>query len=89
MELSTISITNHYYHYPKTDFLDDKIKILRRLTRMVGVISLSRFLLLLLLPRQIHNACTATAPVPVYQISAPGEIPGHLANLYRDTASVL
>jgi hypothetical protein len=25
-----------------------------------------------------------TAPVPIYQISAPGAIPGHLETLYRD-----
>jgi hypothetical protein len=27
-----------------------------------------------------------TAPVPIYQISAPGAFPGHLATLYRDRA---
>jgi hypothetical protein len=25
-----------------------------------------------------------TAPLPIYQIPAPGEIPGHLETLYRD-----
>ena len=28
-----------------------------------------------------------SAPLPIYQISAPGEIPGHLETLYRDRAS--
>ena len=32
------------------------------------------------------NLYRDTAPVPIYQISAPGAIPGHIETLYRDRA---